>query len=346
MPIFYKKLKPYFLIFILLFSFLAHATDDRDFYNNELFWAISTGYFDKVKRLIMNENIDINAEVSITGKNDKQIFLHQAVSRNDERIVEALLRHPNIEVSIEGAAKNILHLGAEYARNERIIKLLLNHKHVTVDMINAKNQNGFTPLQVALYISRGVHRKNRDLGQIGQSIVDAFLSDPRVHVDDFELFKFAIDANDLKKVEKLLADERVNNNVRQRAFGSGGLTVLHYAVGSKSNVKIIEALLRYVDVNAESGGMTPLEYGIHLRKIDGKVVKAFLSHPNIDLKRKEVTGYNRVLYEFFLQQRWKPDNKQVVEILFQDPRIDINEIRADGKTIIEDVASRSHNYFL
>lgn len=361
------------LIVVLFFSFSLQAGFDFDNPHHQLYRAIKRTYFDKVVELLGNEEIDINAMLDIGDRNGykPEIYrwsgpvLHTAVEHtNDERIVEAILARPDIDVNARNSrgwpalfvaiekvenpkiiealvrqpgidltitteggyldGRNALHIAAGWAQNRETVEIIL--QAVDAEVANAEDKSGTTPLQRVMYDYQRRHRPH-----LHQSIIDVFLSDPKIQVDVFELFKIAIDRNDFERVEELLSDERISRKIRDAKYR--GQTILQYAVYTTTDARIVRALADHVDVNAKTvNGSTALLTAVREAKSKG-VVKALLDTPGLDVSVEE-ERHRELLEE---AASWK--NSQAVEALLEDPRFDPNKPDKDGKTLLHRIAA-------
>ncbi len=132
-------------------------------------------------------------------------------------------------------------------------------------------------------------------------------------------------------MEELLSDERISRKIRDAKYA--GQTILHYAVYTTTDGRIVRALADHVDVNAETAnGLTALRIAVREAKSKG-VIKALLDTPGLDLSVEE-ERHRDVLEE---AASWK--NPHVVEALFEDPRFDPNKPDKDGKTLLHRIAA-------
>lgn len=363
------------VIIILFFSLEAISSK----WSEELEWAIRTAYLDKVNRLLADGTLDVNARKKPFNSDHKlgNTYLSIAVEHiNDERIIEALLRagadvnaeleySPSILFKALSSVRNekiieillkfgadtkvlknrgatgfggtVLHEVAEWGQNERVVQVLLDDPSFTAEMVNTTDESGKTALQRAMYQSQIQHDKERH-----QRIIDTFLNHPKVRVDSFELFKLAIDTNNLNRIKELIADERIDINAR----GPYNNTPVQYAAENAEDVRIIDAFLEGgADINAISDhGKTTIHYALKNIKTTG-IVTALLRDPNMntegikglanDMLRSLISIIHNTLVPRSIDFK---NNIEAVKELFRDGALNPNETDGNGRTLLHRMA--------
>jgi len=270
---------------------VEQSIGNKDELNQALFAAIGNGLEDEVMRLI-SQGADVNAK-------DEQgsVPLVFAVKEGRKEIVELLLAH-GADVNVKDRWGRTPLDYARQKKNEEIIRLLSTKvtslyqamqlgdvAKVKVFLeqgadVNAKNENGQTPLLLAaqnndvntakLLISAGadVNIKNN----AGQTSIDIALSQGNKEIIKLLLDKGAeitslhgaLQLGNLARVKALL-EQGADVNAKDKQ----GKTALFYAV-ENNHKDIVELLIaKGADVNAkEDGGYTPLYYAFWSKNKD------------------------------------------------------------------------------
>lgn len=203
---------------------------------------INRGRTQKAIELIQNDQVDINLQNS-----SGDTPLHLATSKNNTKIIDALLHRGNIAINVQNKLGNTLHVAALNSYKDNVTKLLLEagaNKKI-------KNNEGAAPFEIA---------------------------DKSGLTDVADLLRFGIDENGNsalhiaiwnKNTERAIQiiQEKETNIDLQNKFGD---TPLHMAV-SKNNRKLVEEILR-AGANKtihNNAGSSPLELAekINLKQI-------------------------------------------------------------------------------
>ena len=126
-------------------SIKPNASKENIFKYNALMCAINSNN-ENIVKILLNENIDFNK------KDDyKESPLYKAVKNNNFDITKILLSSKNIDIDSKDSFGNTVLHRSVINNNEDILDLLLKNN---AD-INAKNDNGETPLMLAFNNSKG-----------------------------------------------------------------------------------------------------------------------------------------------------------------------------------------------
>jgi ankyrin repeat protein len=194
--------------------------------------------------------------------------LVEAIDKGRIDIVQALLRHPHIDVNAKDQNGDSALVEAIDKGRIDIVQAILEHSHID---INAKNQRGNSALVKA--INKGE-----------ADIVQAMLQRPHIDVNttnqngDSALDQ-AINKRKIAVIILMLRHPHIDVNAKNQH----GNSVLFEAIGTK-DLAIIQIVLRrpHIDVNAKNQhGNSALDQAIICGEV--AIIHALLRHPKIDI---------------------------------------------------------------
>lgn len=267
-----------------------------------------------LKLLLSRVHINPNATVG------NQPLLYKMFKYNRIVAVEALLKHPSIEVNKartkDGAT---LLCVACYEGRVEAIKLLLAHPGIDVN--KAKTDDNATPLLVA---SQQGH----------DEVVKLLLAHPGIKVnkactDDGSTPLFmACQKGHVEVIKLLLAHPKIDVN----EAGKDGKTPLYIACDEQYDI-IVELLVAHPSIDAniaeDDDGSTPLYTACDNR--DNEVVELLLKCDGIDVNKGRIKTDDAT--PLMIACYWGAS--EVVELLLKRPEIDLNKRDTDSCTALD-----------
>ncbi len=344
--------------------------------------AALNGYKEIVKMLLRHPNINVNLQnidgftalmnsilsfdnVGTQGMNETQVFMLElnkllykdikSTQQDRRKIVELLLKRPNIEVNTKDSSGDAALSLAVKANDIGTVELLLKHPKIN---INTQNNTGHTPLMIASAGGR-------------EEIVNSLLKHPNIDVNvkcknGATALMYAIARERNKIVELLLKHPKIYVNTKVATSSVSvvclaGDTPLSFAV-SEGYKEIVKILLKHpnIDVNAICGLVEVSALMRAMMRNDIDMVKLLLSHPNINIRGNSVVsnlataimGGQEEIAELLLKKGADVNEKdltsmtplifatllghpRMVNLLLNQPGIDINARNNEGKTALE-----------
>jgi ankyrin repeat protein len=306
--------------------------------------AIAKGDIAKGRALLAS-TADINE------KKFEGTLLTVAVEKGDQKIVELLLTHPEIDVNKahKGGATPLI-IASQRGFKEIVARLL---RHPDIDVNSATTARGDTPLHQAsqnghkevvelllMHPSIEVNKPSRDGGALHaaaanghRAIVELLLTVPGIDIN-LEIagrtpLSRAIQSSDNEAIIELLL-HTPGINIYQ---AHGNITLLPCAI-LHNYENVVRILLKHSGINVNEVGLrwpnhTPLAFAVAIKNIT--IIQLLLEREDIDVNKVAQKG------ETPLAIAAANGSKEIVEILLQYPGIDLNRtgvgyIRTDEVT--------------
>lgn len=311
--------------------------------------ATTYGCENIVDLLLKQQNIDVN----IKSREDRRTALMLAIQHSRQNIANLLLKHQNINVNLldykernaliyaairgnkeifellikkgiddinhaDNNGKNTALIQAASRGYEEIVELLLKQPNINV---NIKNENGYTAL--VLPASKG-HKK----------IVEMLLNCSNIDINAQDnlgntALIHAVYTGRQEIVDLLLKRKGIDVNSQNEV----GKTALIYAV-IDDNEELVKLMLNYpgIEVDAEDNqGLTAFAWAIKLGREE--IVKQFLKK-GADINKRYADEFTGLMYAA------EEGHSRIVNLLLNQPGIDINAKNTEGETAL-DCASRT-----
>ena len=219
--------------------------------------------------------------------------LRFACGTGHAKVVEILLKYPNIDVNIENNGRDAPLSGACHQGHFEVVKLLLNHTRIDV---NIKDESGDTPLIIAC--QNGYHK-----------VVDLLLEHSTIDVniqneDGDTPLSIACSNGHPKVVELLLKQLNINVNNNE------GSPLLAACQGR--HIEVVKLLLKDPKIDVIKVLAIACDTG------DPKVVELLLNHSKIDVNTKDEYG------DAPLSIACSNGHPKVVELLLKQLNINVN----------------------
>lgn len=292
----------------LYLSFLNETDEKRDSISfkggNELRLAAAHGDLEAVKKELQN-GTNVNACDDAGGT-----ALMAAVLSNSEKIVEELLKRPDINVNIQNVIKETALM---MAHNKNIYKMLLKCPNINV---NLQDIYGKTALH------RAVENDNSEF-------VEELLNHPDINPDiqnehGEPALLLAYRGRKYKSLDAFIKSNATNLNVQD----SNGVTLL-MSLTSLGELSYIIKLLKDpdIDVNIQSKYGNTALMSAATSSWKKRTLEALLKHKNIDVNIQNSEGYTAIMLAA------KHGNADALKKLLERDDIDLTLSSADGTVV-------------
>jgi ankyrin repeat protein len=248
--------------------------------------AIRNGDIPTMRLLMAHDALDIN-KCGVQPDEESALFVAAAV--DDPEMLQLLLKHPKIDVNARTLERNATALmfaaGHERATNVRV---LLSHQHIDVNLTDAM---GKTALMTAIACNCP------DAAWLIASHPDTEVN-RRSPDEDRNALWTAIQRTDWLSTWVLLNHREIDVNVLSADRASVPLMVL----AIQGQTELVDMLVKHprIKINYQTyQGHTPMHWAVmysRVRKANVDCVRAILSHPDVDLSLRAVTGFTSLMY--------------------------------------------------